>query len=244
MQVKILGSGTGLPVLGKGQAAILAEIYGRNFLFDCGEGTTYKLLHLGCEADFLDFVVISHMHPDHSSGLPMLIQMLYLQKRRKTLKIYLPERVDEFRRMLHNFYIFEDKLGFTLELISIEEVTVDFPGIRIFPNSHLEGYSRIIKENGFKNMMKSFSFVIEDGTSKVVYTSDIPDLKHLCNYVNNADVFIVDAIHLPVEELKCALSKSHKRIILNHGLSDEIKEYLENNKISGVEIAQESEDLL
>jgi hypothetical protein len=125
----------------------------------------------------------------------------------------------------------------------MEQLIVDFPGINTYASDHLTGYAMIIEANSYPNEMKSYSFVISEGEYKAVYTSDIPDLKHLCEKTGPADIFIVDAIHLPLEELNCALTKGHKRIILNHGLSEEIRLYLENNNINGVEIAQESKDL-
>ncbi|MDP8232811.1 MAG: ribonuclease Z [Candidatus Zophobacter franzmannii] len=244
MQVIILGSGPGLPSLDKKQSAILTEIHGENILFDCGEGTSSTFLKMDKDPDFLDSIVISHMHPDHSSGLPMLIQMLYLQNRTKLLSIYTPESPIRFIRLLHDFYLFEDRFNFDLEIKPMSSLPTDYPFISIFKSNHLDGYYEIIQKCKLDNEMNSYSYILNENDRKVVYTSDISTLEHLCDYANKVDTFIVDAVHLPLAELKCILTNDIKRIILSHGISNEIKDFIETNQISGVELAQEGKEIL
>ncbi len=241
MQLRILGSGSGLPVVGKGQAAILAEMSIGNILFDCGEGTTYKLLELEFSPDYLDVVVISHMHPDHASGLPMLLQMLYLQKRTKPLTVYVPEDRERLLRILRDFYLFEDKFHFELAIKEMNEISDDFNQIKAIKNEHLIGYTSLIKQYQLDNSMNSFSFLISDGGRKLIYSSDVPDLKHLSKYINDVDCVIVDAIHTTLEEIKSLCETRIKRIILNHGITEEIEQYITTSKNNGVEIANEGE---
>jgi len=40
------------------------------------------------------------------------------------------------------------------------------------------------------------------------------------------------------------LTNDIKRIILSHGISNEIKDFIETNQISGVELAQEGKEIL
>ncbi len=239
MQFTILGTGSGLPVLGKGQAAILTEVKDKQILFDCGEGTTYKLLELEMQPNDLDVIVISHMHPDHASGLPMLIQMLYLQGRTKTLTLYVPEDRKRTMRLLNDFYLFEDKFDFNLIISDIQELRKSSLGVKPILNAHLEGYKDIVRKYKLDNELKSYSFVINDKDNVMVYTSDIQDLDHLKEELEKVDCIIVDAIHVSLSKIEMLFNLGIKRIILNHGISDEIQSFINESKINGVEIAEE-----
>ena len=92
MRFIILGSGPGIPQMDKNLSSIYVQTEHANLLLDCGDGCAKRLLQLGKSGDHLDAVLISHYHPDHIAGIFMLLQMLYLQDRRKALTIYVPER--------------------------------------------------------------------------------------------------------------------------------------------------------
>ncbi|MBC8384908.1 MAG: MBL fold metallo-hydrolase, partial [Candidatus Cloacimonetes bacterium] len=78
MNIRILGSASGLPTPGKNHSAVYVHSNDSNILFDCGEGTAKQLLRYKLDHNHLDAIVISHFHPDHISGLYMVLQMLYL----------------------------------------------------------------------------------------------------------------------------------------------------------------------
>lgn len=100
MQVTILGSGSGKSELNRRHAAVLVQHRTGTFLLDCGEGTSQALLKHAIPADEITAIAISHLHPDHITGLYMLVQNLYLQGRKRPLSIYLPERVEDVVKSL------------------------------------------------------------------------------------------------------------------------------------------------
>ena len=127
MEFTIFGSGSGLPVLDKGLSSIYVNYQGKKLLFDCGEGSSYHLLrHELCQNE-IDAIIISHYHPDHVSGLLMLIQMFYLKKRSKELQVFLPERVADFEAILQFHYTFKQRWPFELILHPMEELPESVP---------------------------------------------------------------------------------------------------------------------
>ncbi|HPF09349.1 MAG TPA: MBL fold metallo-hydrolase, partial [Candidatus Cloacimonadota bacterium] len=141
MQIRILGTGSGLPELGKHLSSVHVNCRGKQYLLDCGEGSIYQLLRYGVDVNDLDAVVITHFHPDHVAGVFMLVQMLYLQGRSKDLSIFIPERTEEFEGLFSMFYTFPERLCFRLTILPMAELNSKFPDLQAWPNDHLLGYS-------------------------------------------------------------------------------------------------------
>ncbi len=96
MEAIVLGSGPGLPQVDRNLSSVLIRHNGQMILADCGDGCIRRLMDHGIGAEDLDAVLITHYHPDHVGGLFMLLQMLYLMDRKKSLPVFLPERPAAF----------------------------------------------------------------------------------------------------------------------------------------------------
>ena len=73
----ILGSSSGMASPNRFCTSILLESLETNILFDAGEGCAFSLLRQGVKVKSLNHIFISHMHSDHISGIPLLIQTIY-----------------------------------------------------------------------------------------------------------------------------------------------------------------------
>ncbi len=239
MLIKILGSAPGLPILGKGNASVWVKSEGKNILLDCGEGTSQKMLANNLIKDVLDYIVISHLHPDHVSGLFMVIQMLYLQGRTKKLDIYLPERAKQFHDILEMFYTFPERLTYKINFLDIEKLPSE--NIKTIPSCHLLSYRDIVLKKNLMNKMKSYSFLITENGKKAIYSADIGSIKYIKPYLKDLDLLIIDAFHVKASDILSLPNLTKAKIILNHGLSKE----LENNiDISLFELADENKEYI
>ena len=85
-----LGTAAALPTAERHLSALALERKGRVLLFDCGEGTQYRLLHADLARVRVDAIFITHLHGDHCYGLPGLLSTLGLQQRRAPVTLVLP----------------------------------------------------------------------------------------------------------------------------------------------------------
>ena len=239
MIARILGSSPGLPTLGRSHSAFWCRVYNRNILFDCGEGTARRLLEFGMDIDFLDAIIISHLHPDHSAGIFMVLQMFHLQKRVKPLTIYLPEELKSFSAMMNIFYLFPDRFGFAVILSDVRSLNDQYPEILPQANSHLLSYKDYIKQKNHPNPMISYSFLIRTGEKVILYTSDIDNTEPLTEFIKEADIVIIDALHPSREDISTIIKQPGKMVILIHGISAELEAHLETNHYSNVIIAED-----
>lgn len=87
-------------------------------LIDCGGSPVQKLRRIGVDPLRLTAVVITHTHPDHAYGLPLLIQSLILLGRAAPLPIYCrEEHVATLRELLELFRLVDR--GCPLEIIGV-----------------------------------------------------------------------------------------------------------------------------
>lgn len=76
MEIRFLGTTASAPTPERALPAAVVLAGGKRFLWDCGEGTTRRLMEEGWGLNF-DGVLLSHHHADHILGIPGL--SLYLQ---------------------------------------------------------------------------------------------------------------------------------------------------------------------
>jgi len=76
MRLTILGSGTGVPSLGRGSPAYLLETLQSTNLVDIGGGALRQLERTGVSYRNVDAVFVTHAHPDHIGDLIALIHAL------------------------------------------------------------------------------------------------------------------------------------------------------------------------
>lgn len=229
MRFVILGSSPGMPTENKHLSSIYVETQGKKILFDCGDGTFKRLMEHGLSGNEIDAIVISHYHPDHICGVYMVLQMLYLEGRTKALSLYLPERPSAFLDSLHMFYTFEQKFRYELKVMLVSDVELNYPMISPALNDHLSGYEPIIKALKLPNTMQSYSFRIEGENGALVYTSDIQNTALIEPLLHDCHTVIIDAIHPEAYSVIKLEQYPIKRILLNHGISPELANWLQEN---------------
>ena len=69
MTVTILGSGTCVPSLNRGASSLLVQVGDKRLLVDIGTGTMRRLLEAGFSIYDIDYLLITHFHPDHTGEL-------------------------------------------------------------------------------------------------------------------------------------------------------------------------------
>ncbi len=104
MGLWLLGTSGAVPDSRRDYVSLVVEDSGRLILIEVGGSPFHRLVHLGLDPRRLDGVFLSHRHPDHLSGLPVLLMGLWLRGRREPLWIAGPEdAVGRARALLELF---------------------------------------------------------------------------------------------------------------------------------------------
>ncbi len=88
-----LGTASAMPTPDRHLSALAVERKGRVLLFDCGEGTQYRLLHADLSRARVDAIFVTHLHGDHCYGLPGLLSTLALQQRTDPVTLVAPQGI-------------------------------------------------------------------------------------------------------------------------------------------------------
>jgi ribonuclease BN (tRNA processing enzyme) len=239
MEAIILGSGPGLPTADRNLSSLLVHNNGSTVLADCGDGCTKRLLEHKLGADVLDAVLITHYHPDHVSGLFMLLQWMYLAGRTKPLFLFLPERPSVIMDILQIMYTFTEKFGFKLQVLDMEQTELYFDWISTTGTDHLYGYASSIRDHSLTNQMKSWSIKFSCGNGDLVYSSDLGTTDCISGFIKGVHTLIVDAGHPAAEQILKLKYLEIKRIILTHGISPDLAERIDLLETGLYEFAEE-----
>lgn len=239
MKFILLGTGSGMPELDKNQSSLYVNVNGKHLLFDCGEGVSKQLLKHHLDNNVLDAIFISHYHPDHISGLFMLLQMLKIQKREKPLQLFLPERPAALVETLQFLYTFIQKFTFPLHILDCEESELYFEEVNAALTDHLLEYEDLVNENKLPNLLHSYAFRISGPEGSLAYTSDINKVDSVQFLIRDCHTVIIDAQHPEADQIIRLQYSGIKRVLLTHGISPTLQAFLFENPIDMFEFAQE-----
>lgn len=223
MKLTITGSGSGKPTAGKNLSSLLLQNKEQLFLIDCGEPAARILAERSLDSNQISAIIITHFHPDHSSGIYMVLQLLHIKKRRKNLRIYLPENKELFLKSLPLFYLFPEKLTFNLSIYDMKELPLHYSYFQPLPNDHLLQYEHVVNKLKVENKMCSYSLFLPQ--QRTLYTSDISQPECLKDALSQAETVIIDALHPAPDKIMKIITTS-KNVILTHGMNPQLKKLL------------------
>jgi ribonuclease Z len=99
---ELLLLGTGAALTDGSREPTMLALRGKQstIVIDCGANAIRQLQQLQVPLDSIERLVLTHAHPDHTSGLGLLIVMLWLSGRRHPLPIHGPaEAIDTAQRL-------------------------------------------------------------------------------------------------------------------------------------------------
>lgn len=221
MMLTVVGCASGMPSPDRAHSCYLIDAGGSMYMFDCGDGAASAMIRCGIDTSRIGEVFISHTHPDHVIGIPMLIQMEHLKRRSGPLRIHVPSEFEStFLDMLRGLYLFPDKMCFEIVVKGIDDDFEFDDGIvhvNAHPNSHLAGNSAFARSEETRNRMQCFSFTTTSDGRKFAYSADIAGVEDLKQISGSADLLLTEGMHIDLADLPDLLSNEGvRRCILTH----------------------------
>jgi ribonuclease BN (tRNA processing enzyme) len=220
--VTFLGTSDGLPSTDRSHASLLVRMAGRTILLDCGEPCSHTLKRMGVDFNSIDAVVITHTHSDHVGGFPMLLQSMWLEKRRRPLPVWMPGHgIPPLRDWLSACYLFEPLLGFPLKWVALDKHPAMKCGpvqMRTFRTAHLDGLRKKFAASYPRVQFNAFSILATARGKRLAYSADLSgpqDLLPLC--ANPLDLLVVELAHFhPRALFEFLLPKKIRRVAVTH----------------------------
>lgn len=108
-RITLLGTGNPRPAADRFGPSSLIEAGGHRVLVDAGRGATIRLLQAGGRAllSGIDLVLLTHLHSDHTVGLPDVWLTGWVFGRARPLPVYGPPGTEAMARHLERAYEFD-----------------------------------------------------------------------------------------------------------------------------------------
>ena len=183
----ILGSAAAVPDAAHENTYMVLDGDHGAILIDCAGSPIGRLERAGVSLSSLRSIIITHIHPDHAYGLPILLMSLWLLGRREPLRIYAPAMVIGRLHTIMAAYEWGDWPHF---------YPVDF--VEILPYDEapvLDDEDFLITALPCDHFVPTVSLKIVSKSSghKLVYTSDTAPLDSLTEFARGADLLLHEA---------------------------------------------------
>lgn len=129
---------------------------GKIFLLDCGEGTQHQFLKtVDLKVSKIEVILITHLHGDHSFGLPGLLASLSLYGRDQPVRVFGPVGL---RAMIEtNLKLSATYLTYKLDIVELEEGKTESFGL--LHGLYLSAYP-------LKHKVPCFGYLLEEPEKK------------------------------------------------------------------------------
>ena len=142
MNLFVLGSGTCVPTVERGPSGLVLAFDSHLILFDGGSGSLRQMARLGLDFRRVDYICLSHFHPDHVSDfVPFLFAMNYTVDFIRSLPLHVigPKGLKKFYDQLRGIFgRWIEAQTYPLFFHEVEESHLPFPDfeIRTLPMNH------------------------------------------------------------------------------------------------------------
>jgi ribonuclease Z len=219
IRVTLLGTGTPRPFMDRFGPSILVEAGGEKLIFDVGRGAMQRLFQLGVSYADLTGVLLTHLHSDHTVGLPDLWLTGWLISSRATpLELWGPagtRRMAEGLRSAYNFdldiRVRDDKVpaaGGRLIAHDIgQQVVLDRGGVKV---------TAFLVDHGL--VRPALGYRVDAGGHSVVLSGDTRYSPNLIAHAKDTDLLIHEVGAASAGELR---TNAHIRTIIAHHTTPE-----------------------
>ena len=221
MELLVLGSGTSVPIPQRASPSIAVFIEDQFLLLDIGPGTIRQLAIAGLKHEEIDYIYISHFHPDHTADL---IHFIFATRyppvlgNRKPFTIIAPEGFSRFFALLKKPY--KNWLDLPEGLVNIVELKTDKKDGKKFENF-------TIATVPVTHTPQSLCLKIEDNPGKtIVYSGDTGYDETIVDLAQGTDLLILESSFPDGQEIPGHLTPSQagdlakrsgaKKLLLTH----------------------------
>lgn len=202
IRVTLLGTGVPVPNPRQFGSSILVEANDVKLLFDCGRGCAHRLWNLGPQyLRETQHVFLTHLHSDHTIGMPDLYLNGWVMLRPTGLNIYGPKKAEDLMRHIRLAYdedvvyrvdrqistLSREQLEYSVTTVT-DGAEFDFNGVKV---------TAILVDHHV--VKPAFGYRIDYGGRSVVISGDTAFSPNLIRRSKGADVMLHEVMSPALE---------------------------------------------
>ena len=202
IKVTFLGTGTPAPNPRQFGPSVLVEAGDTKLLFDCGRGCGHRLWNLGPQyLRETSHLFLTHMHSDHTVGIPDLYMNGWNQGRQENLRVYGPAGAEVF--MHHLRLAYEEDVVFRADrqVHAVERETLDYVAIGVADGEQLVIDDVTVTAIAVDHHVvePAFGYRVDAGEFSVVISGDTAYSANLIRHSMDTDVLIHEVMSPALE---------------------------------------------
>lgn len=123
LDICLLGTGGMMPLLNRYLTSLMVRCDGSSLLIDCGEATQLAIKKADLPTKPIDYILITHFHADHISGLPGLLLEMKNSDRTEDITIAGPKGIE---KVVNSLRIIANELPFDIKFIELDDNDGEF----------------------------------------------------------------------------------------------------------------------
>ncbi len=199
-----------------GNVYLLLNSGDSNVLIDCGGNPTSRVMRTGLNFTELDGLIVTHYHPDHIYGVPILLMNLWLLGRRRAFPIYGPQKTLHIIRKMMDLFEWETWPDF---------IPVNFHEVPLEPDAPVV-FDKIVSITAapVAHVVPTIGLRITNRLTGnvLVYTSDTMRDPRVVHLARDADILVHEATgayyghSTGADAARDALEANAKHLVLVH----------------------------
>lgn len=219
LHVLLLGTGTPAVSLKRFEASILVEAGEQKFLFDCGRGTILRLAQLQIPIAEVDRLFLTHLHSDHTVGIPDLWLTGWIFGREQPFYIWGPSGTRSMMSYL------EKAFAFDIHVRRDVDEKLHSRGVTVVARDIRQGV--VYESNGVKitafgvdhgPVKPALGYRVDYGGHSVVLSGDTRPSENLIRFAKGADLLVHEVYYVDDEILRAT---PEERVIVGHHTTPE-----------------------
>jgi ribonuclease Z len=221
IKVTLLGTGNPRPVIERFGPSILVDAGNQKLLFDCGRGATQRLYQLKVPFNEVDALFLTHLHSDHTVGIPDLWLTGWIMGRTVPLRIWGPKGTQQMISHLQHAYEYDVHIR-----RDVDEKLAG-PGAVLVPKEISEG---VIYENrgvtvtafavDHRPIKPAFGYRVDFAGHSVVLSGDTRFSENLIRFAKGTDVLIHEVLdpeaYNQLKEDSVFTNEQRQKVIAHH----------------------------